>query len=246
MPASKSYRKRKSRAKRRVAREFGATKENSTCKQRTVYQSTGLALNATKFLYGVNLTDIPRGTSINERERDVLSLKGIKVNFLFKNVFPSVSATPTDPILVNVCLLFPKDNTDILVGAPDFFKLTKTVGRAVNFNDTGNLSGMDYHTLPINSDKYGVLWHKRFKIANGSTATFYNSGSQNSWRTLNKYLKINRQVQYASATAASCNDPIFLCWWCTSIQEPTGVGTAAGQQTIGRITTFFRDPPRTK
>ncbi len=76
-------------------------------------------------------------------------------------------------------------------------------------------TGIEYATLPINSERWNIVWHTRFKLGVTSTTGGYSSGELKNYRTLYRYIKINRHVHFPdfNNNYPSNDQEIFLVVW---------------------------------
>lgn len=236
----------RSRARKRTyaaVKKMYRAKKNGSAFSRTnigkrVGESTGkhwaiLAdwqLLASRTLAKFELTQISRtaGNTINLRQRDIVNLRGFAINFDFQ-------CLGTNFQYVNMAVLSSKEDNDVNV--TDFFR-SGGLGTTRYLDFDNALSSLQFAHLGINSDKYTILLHKRWKVNRSTRGT----GSAD-WRTYKRYLKVNRQIQYDSEIASSCLDKIFLVIW-TDLPGNTQTATpTADMLTYGvHVTTVFKEP----
>ncbi|UOF80440.1 capsid protein [Lamposivirus ageladense] len=241
MPMRRGGRRGRRRAVTRVKRQYAEANINQGVKIKEMLDETGMVLMGTKDLKVQNLTIIRQGTEIDDRERQTARIVGIKIDGYFLNSFNvDGGVSPQIPLIVNMAIVFPKH--DITLPTSNFFRREGGIVRGQEFYDTGNLDGLDYATKAINSDKIGVLWRKKFWLANAVTNSGYSSGSAGSTKMLTKYVPLYRSVQYTGSGADSCDDKLYLIWWCSAPSEPTGTGNTKGCYYNLRVRTYFRDP----
>lgn len=241
MPMRRGGRRGRRRAVTRVKRQYAEANINQGVKINAMLEDTGLQQMGTKDLKQQNLTIIAQGTEINERERQTVRIVGVKIDGFVKNSFGvAETESPQKPLVFNMAIVFPKH--DITLPTSNFFRREGGQVRGQEFYDTGNLCGMDYITKQINSDKIGVLWRKKFWLNNAVTSSGYASGAAGSTKMFTKYIKLYRSVQYTGSGADSCDDKLYLIWWCASPSESTGSGANTGCYYQLRVRTYFRDP----
>lgn len=208
--AQKSFRRRNPAKKKR--RIDGATKVGDPIGRhetnRALTKSTSVAGRATRNLYSADLVDIVRATDheIDERSRDIINLKGVKLCLELKNNLDK-------PLYFNFAVVVPKyDQSNNFVPTNDFFRNNQN-GRGTDFN-TG-LSSLEFHCMPINADKYIILYHKRCLLGPDGGATFNSAGPPN-FMVLSKWVKVNRQIRFED------NDPvngrIQYCYWADNME----------------------------
>jgi len=157
--------------------------------------------------------DIDRATDhqINQRNRDIIHLKGIKL------CLNCVSASD-QPLYFNVAVVVPKfDQSNATIPVTDFFRGNAN-GRGTNFSTT--LSALELNTLPINSDKYHVLYHRRMTLGPPGTTGGYNTDANRCYTTINKWIKVNRQIHYENNVPV--NGRVQLAYWCDEFDRGTG------------------------
>jgi hypothetical protein len=140
------------------------------------YQSANLngTLRNSRTLHTFNLCQVPlqatnTGPTINTRERQLINLKGFKFCVEVRN-------ETTAPMYYNWAIISPKDSTATAISSTEFFR-GNGISRNQAFDTT--LSGQ-MHCLPINSDKFTILEHKRFRL-NTSTGTTYTNEDGSSY-----------------------------------------------------------------
>lgn len=168
------------------------------------------------------LLDIAQGTEVNQRQRNVLNIQGIQILAEIKN-------RSADPLLLNIAVIASKGTSGIEVA--DFFR-DQALDRACDFSSA--LSSIELHHLPINTDKYIVLRHKRYTLqpgATGGTNIITNHGQ--SWMTLDWWLPFKRQVRYDSSSANNPEDGnVTLVWWADKFESASGTVMSSNQFAI--------------
>lgn len=173
----------------------------STCKRVEPVATT--TTTTPSVLSWINCTNIAQGQSINERERDLINCRGLKVRF-----FGAIDADR--PCEMHIAVVSPKGETGA-IGNTDWFRSVQTT-RGINL-DPALLSGLEMNTLPINADKWMVLKHWKVKTAATTSAGGYNTGVRQNWFTKEAYVPIKRQLRFTNNQSTSCRDPIYLVWW---------------------------------
>lgn len=189
----------------------------------------------TRILQVLEASDIPKQTTSDEHDRrdgDIIRLLGIQIIFRIVNSLSDV------PLTVNYCMIAPRARNNDAVVATDFFRDNAT-GRGRNFDTT--LSNMDMSTLPINTDMYTILYHKRTMImqgANTPTGRFH-SKTKDSWHEFNHYQEIKRQIRYEDNVTIS---PVFFAWWIDGYFNPPSATTVANAATVTlKAITYFKE-----
>lgn len=186
---------------------------------------------ATRNLASEDFTLIPEGTGESQRERQTINLRGLGIEF---NIVNNSNLNPTGIVFLNVAVIACKN---LLVGTipnADFFRAEDNGdGRGTDFGV--NLTANEFRNLPINTDAYTVLKHKRYVLRPCQ------SGIDKFWKTINWYIKIKRQLVYEDTTEGSCRNKIFLVYWCDFINNPAGSASGSACTAQLKMTTYFRD-----
>jgi len=186
------------------------------------YDSDVVSLDSHK-LYGFSLSVIPKTTTnnISARQRDVCILESVSYQFDVHN------KSTTSALQCNMAIVSPKKAGSLFSAAgvtsyPGFFRSPGSVDtRVIDFSDT--MDALDKHTLPINSDMFRVLSHKRFSL--NPRSTFVN-GTQLDFRKPNfkqvtEYVRIGKEMQYSDIDSEPETGRIYLVYWFTGFQLGT-------------------------
>lgn len=230
---ARAYRGYKKRRKRIGMNRIGIPKNVSNAKKDLVYsvQSNNMS---TRTLYYGELTDIPRGSNneINYRQRDQIYFSGAKVC-----VELQASSNGTAPIFFNMAVVYDKrTNDDVTVPTlEDFFRGNGSGSRAQDFDPT-NLAGMQFHCLPLNTDRFTVLKHKRL-LLNG------NSGGNNqrgtNYKFMQFYCPVKKRIAYEDG---QCQSKIHLLYWCAKFNTNSAAGIEPTVAFVNiRAHGYFRD-----
>jgi len=229
----RSYRLRR-RSRQPARTRVGMPVGTATARVQQVNQVLPIANQTSRTQYIREITDIAQGSAPNERNRDILNFRGVKICCNFINESLGVN------LFVNYCIISPKSGID--VDEQDFFR-SHVANRGVDFNSP-NLTSMDYHCRNINSDRYNIITHKRLKLAS-QNASLQNGSLRYSY-AVQRYVKIQRQLRYNNLSdelGEKCTTPIFFVWW----YDAEGLGTEADQvevlNTDLRLMAYFRNPP---
>lgn len=183
---------------------------------------------ATRDLFSSSLVKIPQGQGWSERERDSVNVRGFQVNF-------SVVSNLSSPSIlqVNVAIIAPKNKQT--VDKVDFFRsLANSADRAVDFGI--GLTGEEMHDLPINSDDYTILKHKRYRL-NNPAAGVSNFHLKKRW-----WIPLRRQINYTNTLDNSAISPVYLVHWYSVMNSAGGDTSIANAANVQwRVITFFRD-----
>lgn len=242
----RAWKKRAAR-KRKARNDLGDSKVFPVAKRSGTLLSQNILVN-TKTLYFEPLIDIGR-TATNElqgRQRDAVRLSGIKIDMEIRN-----NSTNSSPLYFHVAILKPKnketdqvpdDTSSTFTSFGDFFRSDGGNARSEDFNSS--LTGLELHTLPINTDRWHIFSHIKYTLLpsdNGNTA--YNTQRGSSWKVYQKYHKINRIVKFDSPTDnVPTTGNVFMCYWCSFFGElstPAQVNEAVVSE---KIHCYWREP----
>lgn len=218
-------------------RQIGERPGSNTTKRFTVLDQSPTILN-TRTLYKHELTEIPRAATneIDSRMRDILNIRGFKLYMHFD----SAASTPR-PTTVNVAVISPKDGV-LDVSDVGFFRGTGLT-RGLDFDPT-ILNSLDFNTRHINTDKYIILWHKRFLMAERNSGAAARTNKQNSYVMIKKWVGLKRQVRYdgiPEGPPGARTGPVWLVYWIDKYQTAAGPGIPDGSLAC-RAVTYFREP----
>lgn len=184
-----------------------------------------------RFLNKYLINVIPKTTTneIDKRQRDVVNLRGIKLQMEWRN-------NSNEPLQCHWCILCPKYRQGI--ENSEFFRGHDNV-RAVDFANTQ--SSTQFWTRPINTDDYTIIAHKRFTLAPKDGGVAYNAEGPKNFRTVNRYIKIQRQCRYDGDELV--NGRLWLCYWADKFMTPAGTaGATSAYGASHRILTYFKEP----
>lgn len=233
-----SYRARSRKRAKFSPKRMGSPPNTNSPKTNTVHQL--LTQFDTRTLGLIDLTTIQRGDGINERERDTLHLSGVKFCWELRN--------DTElPLYLNMAVVHIKGCTPIEDIAKDFFRgagNNTSNGRFLDFSD--ELTSNEFRCLPLNTDKFVVLHHKRMRlIPQDQSAERINDQSGRNYRNVDWYTKINRTIQYDENGARTDNSNLYFMYWCDQYLQPGGTLPVTGAlQTQRKFITYFHEPRR--
>lgn len=181
-------------------------------------------------LYNRQLTLINQtATNIqNTRTGQVCNLYGVRLNMIFRNALQFNCC-------YNIAIVTLKPSCDFEVA--NFFRSDSTT-RGLNFDVSR--SGNEMRHLPINSDKYNVLYRKKGIINRGDAVDYYSKDNKN-WIVWDKYIKIKRQVEFTDTLDTSCRDKMILCFWFDWLMATPGNGPSPMGNFQGDATLYFKD-----
>lgn len=189
--------------------------------------------------YYKDMTEIARGTTLSQRQRDVVNTRGFQIDMYFRTR-TRAEALPSEVYFLNVAVVAPEDRWD---DTPDF---VDDFFRARNNNDEravdlgGGLGSIDLHRLPINTDDMVVLKHKRYMM------NTFASGHKGWVKRIKWYVPLKRQIAYDGLTATDSVNPVYIVWWCCRGFQPSGTGSDLTTDFLDyqyRTITYFRETP---
>jgi len=178
----------------------------------------------TRTLYVNSLTDISRGGTdqIDERQRNLANVRGLKLNFEVINT--------SGRVMYWNCALLVQRNQDhaFPITSQAFFRAYDN-SRQQDFSDA--LGSLEFHSLPINVDKYRVLMHKRFRLAeeNTNNANEFKSNSGRNYLNYSRYIRLNKQFQFKAGLSTAENANVWLVYWADQF------GAEAGSASLSEI-----------
>lgn len=127
---------------------------------------------------------------------------------------------------MNVAVISPRNNNATSVQADGFFR-DYNASRDINFS-TG-LSGLRMHVLPISTDKFRVLAHKRLRIGasgtDGSPGLIPTNVAPGNTCMFDLWVPLKRNITYNDDTDTNCESKVFFVLWFTD-------GVASGADPI--------------
>lgn len=191
---------------------------NQTETQRDLALNGNTADYSTRTPYANELTLISKSddglNAINDRRRNTIVVTGFKISYMYQN-------NVNEPMYCNIAIVNPKNANSSVMSVDGFFR-DYNLSRDVNFS-TG-LSAMELHNLPISTDKYRILAHKRHIIMPAGllatsmpTGAFANvavnaSGPVNMVAG-NMWVPLKRQLQFNDDTDDNCEHKCFYVVW---------------------------------
>lgn len=224
------FKQAKGRTKQRGLADLGHDPTKGEPRRNT--RESGVVTQNNKQMYTEKLIEIEKNVAadeaINKRSRDVILHKGSKVCFTVKSRLKV-------PVFFNLAWVIPKaantvNPVDILRG--------QTVERDSQLDNT--LSFMDLRCLPINTDLYRIVKHKKMMILPDSDKSATVSEGRD-FRLVEEYIKTNRKIYFNGSTSTPLQN-VHMVWWCDYYNSPTGVNSAT-VDISWRIVDYFADVP---
>lgn len=253
--ALRRYRRRRGRRHSKygkVRRRIGHPVGKTTTKEYIV----GVARDTLiiKSLHSQCITDIPPTSAldVNERNRQAVNLRGWRFYMEMQNV---AVATDSD-VIFNWAIIAPRnptaggtsnmdegEETNDSVMLEDFFRDGTQDTRSLNFNiPTGGSpkwwNSLVYNKYPINPDKYHILRHKKFFLADTENANGPTT------RSVRMYVPLKRQIRYYNQSNGVAYDRVFMVAWADVVgsSETTVTPTATVCQFNYYVHAVFREP----
>lgn len=160
---------------------------------------------STKNFYQQPLTNVTGGQNINRRERDVINMRGVRIQMELKNL---KAASDKQQIYFHWCVISDKQDPVSDPDGQEFFRAFDD-SRATDFTST--LSSIQLNGLPINTDRYVVLRHRRMQLSGWEIAQY---------RYVSEWIPLRRQLRYDAATNGNpVTGGLHLCYWCCYMGE---------------------------
>lgn len=243
-----AYRKRKRRPDRFRRQNIGE-KPGSTSTKKYCPLDTDPAPNDTRTLYSTNITTLPRDNAaagfapaenISLRQRDIVNLRGWKINMEW------VCNKSQTAFCCHVAVIAPKSGANSF-STDDFFRHDGDQ-RGIAF-DRSVTNSLMFSSLMINPDKFTILKHKKFFLAekgpapNSSVVPTHQTNTRNSYYYVKMWVPLRRQLRFKDATENTPIDGnVFLVYWFDSPGITRGSPAVPSINISQRITTYFREP----
>jgi len=165
--------------------------------------------------------------NMDTRSNSKVLVKGFRFRMHFKNAL-------FRPQVVNVALVNPRNRQNV---AGDFsLAMFKRMGLGTSGStseemDFGSpdMQGIHYATAPINTNAYNVVWHSRFKLGVISTTGGYSSGELKNFRSMYRYIKINKLINFPDSTSnlPETSQRFYLLIWAAPMDYQASGGAVA-------------------
>lgn len=226
------------KSKRLVGNRIG----RASTKKIVQYQQAYVTKNG-KTLYVNPLDNLAYGTDTNQRERNIVNVRGF-------HICMGIKSEVNHPIYLNIAVISPKDisiSTSADVGV-NFFRNYAANDRGLDFGNAQ--TALQMHCSPINPEVHNILWHTKTRIAGKADSSGGGGGdfssALTSYKNYEKWVPLSRQLSYdAVGSATPKNGRVFLVYWMNKV----GDSDAGGMATAGvlanvetNVITYFRDP----
>lgn len=141
-------------------------------------------------------------------------LKGLRVRCFFQN-------RQLRPQVCHVAIIRPKEGQSPINQIDFETAFFKRMGlgsggqtlTGIDFTELA--TGIEYATMPINTQRWNIVWHTRFKLGVTSTTGGYSSGELKNYRTLYRYININRMINFPDANNnyPANDEQMYLAIW---------------------------------
>jgi hypothetical protein len=146
-----------------------------------------------------------------------------------------------NPLYVNVAVVYDKRSNDgtTVVGTGDFFRSRGGNTRAQDFGTA--LGGLEFRCLPLNTDRFSVIRHKRFMLLSKNPVnTTYAYATGKSFKLYEDWIPLKRRITFEDGSAQS---KIWLLIWCDEMFANPGDAPEGGALTLTRrCTIYFKEP----
>lgn len=241
-----AVRRRRTRSWKRAARRtVGARPGTSNCK--TTSLVTSGETKQSRQIYKVPLIRVARGTAIDQRLRDIINVRGFRLELAFINLKPRM-------FILNWAIVHPHaqvlggQSTGSTFPTLEFFRGYADT-RAQQPSDA--LNGLQWVNAKINTDLFAVLRRGRITLNPGrpnsdsptATDVVYWPEKGSNFRLKQIYVKLARQVTFEpNISSLEPTEQLFFVYW---LDDPFAASGAAGvEAAIGeeaRIITYFRE-----
>jgi len=180
------------------------------------------AAQTTNTIGAQELTQIGQGDEISQRNGRQILASNIQLRAGIHNT------SNLEPVAVKMMILQAKSGvTKDLNDSSSAIWVKARHDTATSFASIGGLQAMLYEPDP---EQYTVLASKQFVLDAtpypNTTLDHARTGGAKSIKFFNKYVKLNgRKINYDGATGTTCQNPIWLVWFCVQADNDQIVGT---------------------
>lgn len=194
------------------------------------------------------LVRIDKGIAINDRLREIINLRGIRIDLHLANTDP-------DQQIVNWAIVHPKasnmggTSNGQQFPTTDFFR---GYGAQRSTQPAIGLNGVQWINASINTDLFAVLKRGVVNLNPGRSepdspipgAVTYRPNKGNSVRSKSVYLKMNRQLRFESEVSPEYPlEQIFLVLWSDApFAESDSSAAANAFSYMARFVAYWREP----
>lgn len=228
------------RRRRQALRKCGNRPGFARCKTTARLDDRSIVSYSSRSLQQWNIFQIGAGGNIDDRQRDIVNVRGLKICLEIQN-------TTAVPIWIRMAIVIPKGSstvstTDFFRGYADARGTDFTVGSATGLNSN------DLRCLPLNPDVMDIVWqHKIFLVGNTDTPSNETINFQwgSNYKTVDKYIPIKRQLLYDGSTISpNGRTPVFIMWGVNIIGNQ-GAAVANAYRMFKRFIIYWKEPKQT-
>lgn len=243
-------RSRKGLSKGAVRARVGLPMRSKAIDKRLNTNSATYTLQATRTLNWQDIfSNCFQGVELQQRERAAVNLVGFSINLVYSNLL-------TSALYVNVAILHTKDQNYVEnVPQTSFFRSDGNAGGGATAADGRDSRTRDFstsctaeqlHRLPINTDKFNVLAHKRFSLMRDNSGTAgWNNTQGRAYNFRNFWVPIKRRVVFDSVTSGTPTDDRFLLMWWYDVPNTAAAGASvpSAVTSSSHVIAYFKDLP---
>jgi len=229
----------RTKARARARWQVGDRVGSSSAKHDGLQETAVLLTTRTKS-DGLRLLALPKGTDnadMSTRLTNVVNFRGLKLCMTVRN---NLDASYQGNLFFNWAIISPKqqDNEIASISNSEFFRGAGDT-RYVDFTPT-NITALDAHCSAINTDKYVVHRHMRYRIKPASS-------TEGQSIYINEWIKVGRQIRYNAVGSGVVLDypegrDMWFVYWCALEGEAAGVGISSAIGLDYKFIRYFREP----
>lgn len=164
--------------------------------------------------YGFEITNIPQGALLDQRERQQIHVKNIELMYYFRSNFPvqTTGLTAIDAALGRIVVLKLKQtdgNISTAQLADNFFR-GAVANRTTDYSAVTDQ--LHKNAYPINKEKYRVLMDRTFKLGPHNGADGAQAWPKQLYRKVR--IPVNAKVQYDNEFASGSQNGIYVFFFC--------------------------------
>jgi len=220
---------RKSQTKRfKKGPELALTKRHLNARVNAAYQGNTVVSHP--------LSSIAQGSTINQRDRQAIFVRGVRLTSFWKNVLDQ-------PIFVRWAVIQAKSGNGAQTSANyeiDLFRGNAS-SRSIDYGSTSNSQHKQYY--PFNTDRYNVYAQGQHTLGGNisGTGTGYDNGAKSSFKEDNRWIPINSKIFYDGAGANDVNNELVLVFW-GILYDLNSTATASNTyETLLSTVTYFNE-----
>lgn len=227
----RAWRSRKARTNN--LSRIGAIGKAISKRANTEADSIPLTINS-RTLYFTQINQIEKATDneLDRRIRDSVYIKGFKCCMEFENNL-------NRPMYFHSAIVYDKRSNDgtTIVTTDDFFRSRQGNERSVDFSTA--LSSLEFRCLPLNTDRFSVLRHKRFFLTPVNSGAGFTAASGKNYKLYEDYIRLKKLVRWNDNQAQS---KIWWLQWFDYYGRVGGDPAEVGGATMTRMCTmYFKD-----